>query len=275
MSNSPQYNYQNCVYPRQANPNAVNINIISPTAYGSSGTALPNGVQYSYPLYGTNPNTGMYYPQNYNNLFSPNSNPYANNPMYYDYNQNHAQNPQNPANLTQAAQNPISQAGTNMANNQGLLDKTSQDENSNSSTVNKNTSEVDETNKKDDKKNEKKQIVPLTDEYIKSLENYLNDSNPKIRLIAAKDVLERFKEDENRKDNKSLMPLLNKMLRDTSASVKFLGLTALDLGYCAGNDETVQILKDMQKNSDDKTGQNQLIASQILLKMTSPERVEK
>ena len=39
--------------------------------------------------------------------------------------------------------------------------------------------------------------VPLTDEYIKSLENYLNSQDSKVRLMGAKDVLERFKEDSN------------------------------------------------------------------------------
>ena len=62
----------------------------------------------------------------------------------------------------------------------------------------------------------------LTDDYIKSLENYMNNENPKIRLIGTKEVLERFKEDENRKDNPSLMALLNKsiFLESTNPSGK-------------------------------------------------------
>ena len=122
-------------------------------------------------------------------------------------------------------------------------------------------------------KEEEKVVVPLNDEYIKSLENYLNDSNPKVRLIGAKELMQRFKEDENRKDNPSLIPLLNKTLRDTSAAVRFLGLTTLQLGYSVGNDETVQILKEIQTQNKDKTGEDQLLASEILLKMAAPQEV--
>ena len=85
--------------------------------------------------------------------------------------------------------------------------------------------------------------------------------------------MERFKEDENRKDNPSLIPLLNKTLRDTSAAVRFLGLTTLQLGYSVGNDETVQILKEIQTQNKDKTGEDQLLASEILLKMAAPQEV--
>ena len=106
------------------------------------------------------------------------------------------------------------------------------------------------------------------------LENYLNDANPKIRLIGAKDLMERFKEDENRKDNPSLIPLLNKTLKDPSATVRFLGLVTLQLGYSVGNDETVQLLKQLQAENKDKTGEEQRMVSEILLKMSAPEAIE-
>ena len=119
-----------------------------------------------------------------------------------------------------------------------------------------------------------KKVVPLTDDYIKSLENYMNNENPKIRLIGAKEVLERFKEDENRKDNPSLMALLNKALRDTSPSVRFLALTSLQLGYAVGNNETVSILREIQSQNTDKIGEDALLASEILLKMSQGQKVE-
>ena len=86
--------------------------------------------------------------------------------------------------------------------------------------------------------------------------------------------MERFKEDENRKDNPSLIPLLNKALRDPNAAVRFLGLTALQLGYAVGNDETIAILKEIQSKNSDKIGEDSLLASEILLKMVAPEKVE-
>ena len=43
------------------------------------------------------------------------------------------------------------------------------------------------------------------------------------------------------------IPLLNKSLRDTSPANRFLALTTLQLGYAAGNNETIQILKELDK----------------------------
>ncbi len=57
-------------------------------------------------------------------------------------------------------------------------------------------------------------IVALTDEYIMSLENYLNNQNTDIRLMAAKEVLTRLDEDKSRFDDAALNALLNKMLQD-------------------------------------------------------------
>ena len=246
MSNSPIGNTNNQAYPQNLSPNAVSINIFNPSAFGQGvNPSAQNPIQQDnfYSLYGqnTNPNAQLY-PQNYNNMVQYN-------PYQYNLPQ------QNPAQNQNPSQTSLDNS-SNMAQNPSKIEKTSQEE------------PKEATDKKDEKTEKKKEIVPLTDEYIKSLENYLDDSNPKIRLIAAKDILERFKEDENRKDNPSLIPLLNKILRDTSPSVRFLGLTTLDLGYCAGDNETVEILKEMQKTNDDKAGQNQLLASEILLKMS-------
>ena len=58
------------------------------------------------------------------------------------------------------------------------------------------------------------------------------------------------------------------------SSVRFLALTALQLGYALGNDETVTILKEIQSKNQDKIGEDSLLASEILLKMVSPHKVE-
>lgn len=281
--------YPQCYYP-QMNPNAVNINIVAPQAYGAPNSCAQTPINNNgfYSLYGqnTNPNLPLY-PQNYNNL--------ALQQNYYPNNQGYAQNPyaQNPIQNQQMQQYPqyqqvqahqgllpdeyskenykksdsltpdsMNQAG--MANSSNLIDKTT-----NTQTI-QNQENVNNQNTQQ----KTKKVTPLTDDYVKSIENYMNNENPKIRLIGTKELLERFKEDENRKDNPSLMPLLNKALKDTSPSVRFLALTILQLGYAVGNDETVGILKEIQTQNKDKIGEDALLASEILLNMSAAQKVE-
>lgn len=280
---SNYFNPYQAQYIPQSNPNAVNINIIAPQAYGSAnGATCPVSNNGFYSLYGQNLNPNLpLYPQNYNNLalqqnYYPNQydmirNPYAQNPMMsqqpQQMQQGQAYQGDIPSSMmnsgsgnSNSAQDLNNQSG--MANSSSLIEKTA--------TTEKNV-QNDTTEKKEQKT---KKVVPLTDDYIKSLENYMNNENPKIRLIGAKEVLERFKEDENRKDNPSLMPLLNKALRDTSPSVRFLALTVLQLGYAVGNDETVAILKEIQSKNTDKIGEDALLASEILLNMSQGQKVD-
>lgn len=251
------YQPQQCPYP-QSGANAVSINIFTPQAYASAPNQPQNVNQDGfYSLYGANPNSNLpLYPMNYNNLAG------AKTPQVQP--QNAYQQMQNmPLDAHQGmnqdtSNNALNRA--NMANNSNLISKTQNDI---------------EDKKTEEKKDEKtKKVTPLTDDYIKSLENYMNNDNPKIRLIGAKELLERFKEDENRKDNPSLMPLLNKALKDTSPSVRFLALTILQLGYALGNDETVSILKEIQSQNQDKIGEDSLLASEILLNMSAPQKVD-
>lgn len=123
------------------------------------------------------------------------------------------------------------------------------------------------------KKTEKRQIVQLTDDYIRNLENYLNSQDKEVRLMGAKEVVARLEEDKSRKDDKALNALVNKMLQDPSTPVKFLALGALDSRAASGDDYTVMLLKNMQ-NSQSGYGQDALQATNILLKM-SGQTVEK
>lgn len=263
--NLSNYNYG--VYPQQTTvPNAVAINIFTPQAYGTNPNAqsqLAGSNQYN--LYGPNSNVSLpLYPANYNNFINPYQYNTQQNYPQQGYNQPNYQQqyypqyiPQNLNGMQNGQYNGLNDR--NMINNSSVVEKTQSES----------TSEA-----KNNKKDKKKVIVPLSDEYIKSVENYLNDANPKIRLIGAKNVLERFKEDENRKDNPSLTALLNKVLRDTSPAVRFLGLTTLQVGYALGNNETVQILKEIQATNQDKFGQDSILASEILLRMSAPQAVE-
>ncbi len=128
-------------------------------------------------------------------------------------------------------------------------------------------------NKTTEKKTEKREIVQLTDEYIKNLENYLNSQDKEVRLMGAKEVIARLEEDHSRKDDKALNALVNKMLQDPYTPVKILALSALDSRVVTGDDFTVGLLKQMQ-NSTSGYGQDALQATNILLKM-SGKKVEK
>lgn len=136
-----------------------------------------------------------------------------------------------------------------------------------------NIKETKTTESKEEKKTEKREIVQLTDEYIKNLENYLNSQDKEVRMMGAKEVLARLEEDNSRKDDPALNALVNKMLQDPYTPIKILAMGALDSRIATGDDYTVNLLKNMQ-NSTSGYGQDALQASNILLKM-SGQTVEK
>lgn len=114
---------------------------------------------------------------------------------------------------------------------------------------------------------EKKKIVVLTDEYIRSLENYLNNPNKDVRLHAAKDVVKRFEEDSSRFDDPALNALLNKMLQDPQKSIKSLAMSLVSAGAAQGNNYTFQLLNQMKDNTVNK--EEALLASEALLRMSA------
>lgn len=138
----------------------------------------------------------------------------------------------------------------------------------------KSTSIIKDLNEREDelkaeKKNSKeKRVVALTDEYIKSLENYLNNPNQEIRLMASKEILTRLDEDKTRFDDAALNALLNKMLQDPSKLIRVASLSAFNAQLASGNDYTVHLLNTIQQNpSADK--EDVLQAADILLKMSA------
>lgn len=112
----------------------------------------------------------------------------------------------------------------------------------------------------------KEKIVQLTDNYVKTLENYLNNQNPKVREMGVKELFERFKEHKSRYNDVALTNLLNKALQDGSKNVRFIALTALEAGYAQGDNLTREILQKMQ-SSKDVYGEDALLASEALLHM--------
>lgn len=137
----------------------------------------------------------------------------------------------------------------------------------------KNNTTNNTENKTTDKKTEKREIVQLTDDYIRNLENYLNSQDKEVRMMGAKEVIARLEEDKSRKDDKALNALINKMLQDPSTPIRVLALSALDSGSVTGDDFTVGVLKQMQ-NSQGGYGQDAMQATNVLLKM-SGQKVEK
>ena len=123
------------------------------------------------------------------------------------------------------------------------------------------------------KKTEKREIVQLTDDYIRNLENYLNSQDKEVRMMGAKEVVARLDEDHSRCDDKALNALVNKMLQDPHTPVRILAMSALDSRIVTGDDFTVNLLQQMQ-NSKSGYGQDALQASEILLKM-SGQKTEK
>jgi len=126
----------------------------------------------------------------------------------------------------------------------------------------------------EEKKNTKEtKIIALTDEYIKSLENYLNNPNQEIRLMASKEILTRLDEDKDRYDDAALNALLNKMLQDPSKLIRIAALSAFASQLASGNDYTVQLLHNIQSNPNaDK--EDVLQAADILLKMSAGTEIK-
>ncbi len=132
-----------------------------------------------------------------------------------------------------------------------------------------------------DKKKEKREIVQLTDTYIKNLEMYLNNQKKDVRLMGAKEVLARLQEDESRKNDPALNALINKMLQDPSEPVKFIAMAALESRAATGNQTTVGLLRNLQQltpasgvNAINRknafNNEDSLKSSKILLKMSGP-----
>jgi hypothetical protein len=129
------------------------------------------------------------------------------------------------------------------------------------------------TNTTNNKKTEKRKIVELTDDYIKNLENYLNSQDKEIRLMGAREVVDRLTEDDARADDRALNALVNKMIQDPAAQIRVLGLSMLDARLAKGDDTTVRILKNIQ-GSTEAYGMDAVTAANVLLKM-SGKQVEK
>lgn len=195
-----------------------------------------------------------------------------------DLNNANAANAADGTNATNADNNADANKKTDESANKNSDKNASNDSVNNQNNVNNNNDKnadlkANEADKKDGKKTEKKQIVELTDDYIKTLENYLNSQDTEVRLMGAKEVVNRLSEDSSRKDDPALTALVNKMLQDPSTSIRAIALSLVDSRTVLGDDYTVKVLQKMQ-NSKDGYGQDATQATSALLKMAG-KTVEK
>lgn len=123
----------------------------------------------------------------------------------------------------------------------------------------------DSANKTTTKDTPKKEIVQLTDEYIKTLENYLRNPNPDIKLMGAKELMKRFREDESRKNDVALTNLLNLTLQSKYSPVQMIGMGIISNGWASGDTLTQQLLAAIQQ-TDGSFGLDALDAAEAALK---------
>lgn len=121
----------------------------------------------------------------------------------------------------------------------------------------------EQTKEPEEKKTKK--IIALTNEYIKSLENYLRSPDPKVRKTGITDLIKRFEEDESRYEDPALTALLNIALQDPVAQNRVLAMTPITVEKAHGDQNTIQILSNLEK-SDKLYGQEAKTANEALLK---------
>ncbi len=134
--------------------------------------------------------------------------------------------------------------------------------------ANNQTNPIAASNLEDKKPKKTKRIVELTDDYIKSLENYLRNQNKDIRMQGLKELVKRFEEDKTRYDDEALNALLNIALQDKSSEVRSLALSLADSGVAKGNSTTLEILKNL-RTTKSNFGIDATIANSALLKMSA------
>ncbi len=136
------------------------------------------------------------------------------------------------------------------------------------------SSETNQTST-EEKNDKTKNIVELTDDYIKTLENYLRSPDSTVRKSAITELIKRYEEDESRYDDPALTALLNIALQDPDVNNRIHAMSPIASGSAHGDDNTIEILKNLQ-NSDKMYGQEAKMANDAILnavqtKITVPD----
>lgn len=134
-----------------------------------------------------------------------------------------------------------------------------------------NTPISEEKTEKTEKEDKKKKIVELTDDYIKTLENYLRSPDESVRKSGIIDLVKRFEEDSSRYDDPALTALLNIALQDPKADNRMLAMSPIASENAHGDENTVKLLQALQ-SSDKIFGQEAKMATEALLKTTQTKQ---
>ena len=266
----------NPMYSSQPNYSGVTIQIANPVVYaGGGGMDRVNSYGVSQPQICPNNN---YYPQPQNApaVYTQQEALPSYPPQYYLNNYNYQNNGTDARkNKEASAENGLAAVRTDAENAVKQYEPDIEEPQD----FSKSKAVIDDLDARaaaeaEEKKNSKqKRVVALTDEYIKSLENYLNNPNDEIRLMASKEILTRLDEDKDRYNDAALNALLNKMLQDPSKLIRVASLSAFASQLASGNDYTVTLLHNIQQNpSADK--EDVLQAADILLKMSAGTEVK-
>ena len=266
----------NPMYSSQPNYSGVTIQIANPAVYaGGGGMDRGNSYGVSQPQICPNNN---YYPQPQNALavYTQQEALPSYPPQYYLNNYNYQNNGTDARkNKEASAENGLAAVRTDAENAVKQYEPDIEEPQD----FSKSKAVIDDLDARaaaeaEEKKNSKqKRVVALTDEYIKSLENYLNNPNDEIRLMASKEILTRLDEDKDRYNDAALNALLNKMLQDPSKLIRVAALSAFASQLASGNDYTITLLHNIQQNpSADK--EDVLQAADILLKMSAGTEVK-
>lgn len=156
-------------------------------------------------------------------------------------------------------------------NNQDFYNNFSENEKINNQEDNK-TQEtiIPEENevKKEEEKVDSKEVTLLTDEYIKTLENYLRNDNKDIRTQGIEMLAKCFREDKTRCDDEALNNLLNLALQDVEPRIRLLAMCLLETKDAKGDDLTLDILTKLQASTA-YGGEEAKMASKVLLEMNT------
>lgn len=128
-----------------------------------------------------------------------------------------------------------------------------------------------ENTQKETEKKEKKNVVELTDDYIKTLESYLKSPDKTVRKDGITELINRFEEDDTRYEDPALTALLNIALLDPDASNRLMAICIIAGGSAHGDEKTIELLKECQK-SNKMYGQEADLATKAMLKASEQRK---
>lgn len=142
--------------------------------------------------------------------------------------------------------------------------QTNQQNNTNASNSNAAAAPINKSDEAKNNEGQNKEVVELTDDYIKTMENYLRSQDANVRKMAINQLIKRFEEDSSRYDNPALTALINIALQDPDENNRLLAMAPIASGSAHGDENTVKFLQNLL-NSDKLYGQEAKMASEALL----------